>query len=177
MTGRLKSDSWADSPLKIQPQISAVVKKLLLPSKYLSDLEHKQGEVSCAHPARSPLLRALHPKPDLALRSSTHLWLKMMMLPKARSPIVWDPAFLRNELSVPGLASHSFCLRLEEQFQNETKNLMNREKIVQQQTLLLHTILLLVASESARFIVSCLFPFFFWFLAKSHCQSGMSAVV
>lgn len=50
------------------------------------------------------------------------------------------------------------------------------EKVVQQQTLLLQTVLLLVASETARFIISCLFSFFFWFLAKSHSKSGMFAV-
>lgn len=153
MTVRLKSDSWADSPLKIQPQKSALVKKLLCLSRYLSGLWHKQGEeavVSCAHtdahparlcPAKPGALCseqiAAHSSPDLPLSSSTHLSLKMLMLPKARSPIVWDPTFPRDGASMPGSANHSFCPWLEEQFQNETKDLMTGEKIVQQQTQLL----------------------------------------
>lgn len=100
----------------------------------------------------------------------------MLMLPKARSPIVRDPTLPREGVSVAGTENHSFCPWLEEQFQNEMQNSMAGEKIVQQQTLLLQTVLLRVASETVRLVISHLFPFFFWLLAKSHSKAGMFAV-
>ena len=33
----------------------------------------------------------------------------LLMLPKAKSPVVWDPTFPRNGVSMPGSANHSFC--------------------------------------------------------------------
>lgn len=72
---------------------------------------------ACAQPSQELLASeqiATNYNPALYLRSSIYLWLyrcfqKLLMLPKVRFPVVWEPQFPRDGVSTSDSANHSFC--------------------------------------------------------------------
>lgn len=96
----------------------------------------------------------------------------LLMLPKGKSPVVWDPTFPRDGVSMPGSANHSFCpppvartiSEWNKGFDDWWKKLHSSSPASQ---------VWLPISEPVRFVISDCFPFFFWLLAKLHSKRGL----